>query len=78
MLPLEAPLAPDSKVETAAVSKESDKKTNKLEESHEKTNEVKEFEKKTNVSSDPTKVPRSDSYFQVLFSIYGYGQFQIS
>lgn len=54
-LPLEAPLAPDSKVEAGAGIKEIDKKFNG----------VKEFDKKsTEHSSDPAKVPRSRSYFQ--------------
>ncbi|KAL2513486.1 cyclin-related [Forsythia ovata] len=50
-LPLEAPSAQESKVETQAVSKESENKTNGHHEG-------------TKHSSDPTKVPRSQSYFQ--------------
>ncbi|KAJ9159413.1 hypothetical protein P3X46_024921 [Hevea brasiliensis] len=49
-LPLEAPSAPDSKVESGAVSKESDKKPNGHHEGSK--------------HSDPTEVPRSRSYFQ--------------
>ncbi|KAA8545775.1 hypothetical protein F0562_020774 [Nyssa sinensis] len=50
-LPLEAPLAPNSKVETGATSKESEKKTSGHREG-------------TKHSSDPTEIPRSSSYFQ--------------
>ncbi|XP_022869199.1 nuclear speckle splicing regulatory protein 1-like isoform X1 [Olea europaea var. sylvestris] len=50
-LPLEAPSAQGSKVETQAVSKEAENKTNGHREG-------------TKHSSDPTKIPRSESYFQ--------------
>lgn len=55
-IPLEAPLASDSKRENEAVSKEADKKPE----------EHREGSKR---SSDPTEVPRSRSYFQVLITI---------
>ncbi|KAK9988634.1 hypothetical protein SO802_028873 [Lithocarpus litseifolius] len=50
-IPLEAPLAPDSKRENEAVSKEADKKPEKHREGSKR-------------SSDPTEVPWSRSYFQ--------------
>ncbi|KAK6136933.1 hypothetical protein DH2020_029321 [Rehmannia glutinosa] len=50
-LPLEAPLAHDSKVESRTVTKESENKTNGPQEG-------------TKISSDPAKVPQSRSYFQ--------------
>ncbi|KAK6159200.1 hypothetical protein DH2020_006514 [Rehmannia glutinosa] len=52
-LPLEAPLAHDSKVESRTVTKESENKTNGPQEG-------------TKISSDPAKVPQSRSYFQVF------------
>lgn len=55
-LPLEAPSAPDSKPENGAVSKESEKKPN----------EHREGQKH---SSNPTEIPRSRSFFQVLIII---------
>ncbi|KAK9286284.1 hypothetical protein L1049_014674 [Liquidambar formosana] len=60
-LPLETPLPPDSKVETGAVSKESDKKTSGLKEPDENTSGL---HIGTKHSTDPTEVPRSRSYFQ--------------
>ena len=57
-LPLEVPSAPDSsKIESGAVNKESDRKNNGQHEG-------------TKHSSDPTEVPRSRSYFQVLYPIW--------
>lgn len=56
-LPLDAPSAPDSsKIESGTVIKESDRKRNGHLEG-------------TKHSSDPTEVPRSRSYFQVLYPI---------
>lgn len=52
-VPLEAPLAPDHKVEIGSVGKESDNKSNGHHEGIKR-------------SSDPTAVPRSRSFFQVL------------
>lgn len=51
-LPLESPLATDSRVENGASRKDSDKKPSGHLEG-------------TKLSSDPTDVPRSRSYFQV-------------
>ncbi len=55
-LPLEAPLAPDSKRENGAVSKESDKKPD-------------EHREGSKHSSDPTEASRPRSFFQVLIII---------
>ena len=56
-LPLEASSAPDSsKIESGTVNKKSDRKSNGCHEG-------------TKHSSDRTQVPRSRSYFQVLYPI---------
>lgn len=60
-LPLEAPSAPDSKVEIGSL-KEADKKPNGL---HEKNKH----------SSNPTDVPRSRTYFQVFLSVNEFSLF---
>ena len=58
-LPLEAPSIPDSSnIESGTANKESDRKNNGH---HEGTN--------SKYSSDQTEVPRSRSYFQVLYTI---------
>lgn len=54
VLPLEAQSAPDTEAATVCWTKETDKKSNAL---HEK-------------NKDPTDVPRSRTYFQVLVLVY--------
>lgn len=60
-LPLGTPSAPDSKVETGSLTKETAQNPSILE--------------KNKHSSDPTDIPRYQTYFQVFVSVYDYSLF---